>query len=144
LGILPILLGFAFYLTYRKREVSCEDGTCKIKSTSKYNKLALWGATVIVAFLLVFQYLSLPHTTPKQNTHANEIVEITIPVKGMTCLGCEYNVERAVKKLDGITIAKANHKKGQLYVKFAKNKVTVDRIVEAINKTGYIATNPLQ
>jgi len=39
-------------------------------------------------------------------------------------------------------MVKADYQKGQVYVKFEKDKVTVDEIVEAINKSGYRATKP--
>ncbi len=142
IGITIFLLGWAFYLTYRKREVICEDGTCKIKGASRWNKIALWGATLLVALLLAFPYLKLSNTNPIGNAIESEIVEITIPVYGMTCSGCEYNVESAVKKLDGIIKVKADYQKGEVYIKFEKDKVTVDKIVEAINKAGYRATKP--
>jgi len=89
----------AFYLTYRKREVICEDGTCKIKGASKWNKIALWGATLLIALLLAFPYLKLSNTNPVRNASESEIVEITIPVEGMTCSGCEYMLKVQSKSL---------------------------------------------
>ncbi len=35
IGVTAVLLGAAFYLTYRKREVKCEDGSCKIEGAGK-------------------------------------------------------------------------------------------------------------
>jgi mercuric ion transport protein len=59
IGITVLLLGLAFYLTYRKKEVICEDGTCKMRSARKWNKIALWVATGLIAFLIAFPYLNL-------------------------------------------------------------------------------------
>jgi copper ion binding protein len=69
-------------------------------------------------------------------------VETTILVEGMTCSGCEFNVESAVKNLDGIIRVDADYQKGVVYVKFEKEKVTIDEIVETINKAGYKASKP--
>ena len=69
-------------------------------------------------------------------------MEITILVEGMKCTGCENTVENAVKNLDGIIQVKADHQKGEVFVKFEEGKVDVEKIVETINKTGYRATNP--
>ncbi len=60
-----------------------------------------------------------------------------IPVEGMTCSGCELNIEKAVKKLDGIIKVKADHQKGEVNIKFEKGKVNINDMVKAINKTGY-------
>jgi copper ion binding protein len=91
---------------------------------------------------LTFPYLKLSNQNPTANQIKGEIVEVVISVEGMTCIGCEFNVENAVNTLDGIIQVKANYQKGEVYVKFEKGKVTVDEIVNAINKSGYKARNP--
>lgn len=137
IGLTIALLGLAFYLTYRKREVVCEDGTCKIKNAGKWNKIALWIATVLVVLFIAFTYLNLLSQNPSHGQTVTESVEITIPVEGMTCTGCELNVENAVKKFDGIIQADADYKKGEVYVKFEKGN-----IINSINKAGYKANKP--
>lgn len=60
LAITVLFLGAGFYFTYRKREVQCEDGTCRIESTSKWNKVLLWVAAVVaLVFMLFPQILTL-------------------------------------------------------------------------------------
>lgn len=55
-----VFLGAAFYLTYRKREVKCEDGTCKVESASTLSKVILWVAAAIATIFMFFpQLLSL-------------------------------------------------------------------------------------
>lgn len=49
-----ILIGLAFYFTYRKKEVLCEDGSCRIVSTGKWNKISVWTASVISVLFIVF------------------------------------------------------------------------------------------
>ncbi len=41
MGMTGIFLGLAFYLTYKKRKVRCDDGTCKVRRAPKWNKIAL-------------------------------------------------------------------------------------------------------
>lgn len=143
IGITVVFLGLAFYLTYRKREVRCEDGSCKIRSAGKWNKIGLWAATIFVVFFLAFPYVvNLSSSSPVRDQIKEEISEVIIPVKGMTCSGCEFNVENAIKKLDGIIQVKAIHKDGEVFVKFEKRKVKIADMVEEINKTGYEAIKP--
>ncbi|MFQ5709704.1 MAG: mercuric transporter MerT family protein [bacterium] len=55
-----LFLGAGFYFTYRKREVKCEDGTCKVESASTLNKVVLWMAAVVaLVFMLFPQILTL-------------------------------------------------------------------------------------
>jgi mercuric ion transport protein len=60
LALTGLFLGAGFYFTYRKREVICEDGTCRVETASKWNKVLLWIATAIaVIFMLFPQILTL-------------------------------------------------------------------------------------
>lgn len=60
IGLTAVLLGLAFYLTYLKPEVRCEDGSCKIESAGKWNKIFLWLAALVALIFLFFpQILTL-------------------------------------------------------------------------------------
>ena len=138
MGMTGFFLGLAFYLTYKKRKVRCETGTIKIRRVPKWNKISLWIATILVVFFLAFPHLvgSL-NTSSGSDQMKGERSEVTITVKGMTGSGCEFNIEKAVKKLDGVIMVKANYKKGKVDIQFEKDKVSISDIVEAINKSGY-------
>ena len=60
LALTVVFLGAGFYFTYRKREVKCEDGTCKVESASAWQKVLLWvAATVALVFMFFPQILTL-------------------------------------------------------------------------------------
>ena len=63
-----------------------------------------------------------------------------IYMEGMTCSGCERTVERAVKQLDGVCSARANHRRGQLEVQFT-SPCTREQICGAVQKAGYSVTD---
>jgi copper ion binding protein len=65
------------------------------------------------------------------------MVDITFTVEGMTCSGCENHIESEVNKLDGIVSVKASYEKSNTTVKYDRTKVTEQRIIKAINNTGY-------
>ena len=68
-----------------------------------------------------------------------ETVTKVIDVEGMTCGGCELAVKRAVGKLEGVDSVKASHEDGRAEVTYDPGKVTIEQIVEAIEKLGYQA-----
>jgi len=138
MGMTGVFLGLAFYLTYKKRKVRCDDGTCKIRRAPKWNKISLWAATILIVFFMAFPTLvgSL-NTSSGNNQMKGEISEVIIPVERMTCSDCEFNIENAVKKLDGIIKVKADHQKGEVIIKFEKGKVNINDMVKSINKSGY-------
>jgi copper chaperone CopZ len=67
---------------------------------------------------------------------------VEVLVKGMTCAGCASAIKTAVKKLDGVVGIDVDHEGGKATVVYEKEKVTVKKIVETINKTGFKATEP--
>ena len=60
LALTALFLGTAFYFTYRKREVKCEDSACKVESASFLNKAILWVVAIITVIFIFFpQILTL-------------------------------------------------------------------------------------
>jgi copper chaperone len=138
MGMTGFFLGLAFYLTYKKRKVRCENGTSKIRRVPKWNKISLWIATILIVFFMAFPHLVDSLNTSSGSDHMRgEISEVTIIVKRMTSSGYKFNIENAVKKLDGIIMVKTDYKKGKVDIKFEKDKVNINDVVEAINKSGY-------
>ena len=62
---------------------------------------------------------------------------VSLPVAGMTCAACAANIERALKKLPGITGAGVNYATNRATVTFDPAVLDVPAIVEAIRDVGY-------
>ncbi|MBI3949202.1 MAG: cation transporter [Acidobacteria bacterium] len=117
LGLTFPLLAAAYYFTYRQREVACADGTCKVSSASRWNKVLLWIATVVVILFAAFPYYSGP-LLAALNRNANQQPERSMPataqrltkagltVSGMTCGSCAASLEAALAEIPGVTSAK--------------------------------------
>ena len=63
--------------------------------------------------------------------------KITLPITGMTCANCAANIERGVKKLDGVTEVNVNFASEKAAVAFDPQKLGVEDLVKKIEKTGY-------
>ncbi|UCD78016.1 MAG: copper-translocating P-type ATPase [Desulfobacterales bacterium] len=66
--------------------------------------------------------------------------KFTLPITGMTCANCAANIERVVKKLDGVTDASVNFAAENAAVFFDPQQVQLQDVVEKINKSGYGVT----
>ncbi|MDP4179123.1 MAG: heavy metal translocating P-type ATPase [Bacillota bacterium] len=62
-----------------------------------------------------------------------------LKIEGMTCAACAKAVERASKKLDGVSEANVNFAAEKLNITFDSSKVLLDDIQNAIAKAGYKA-----
>lgn len=139
---LLFLMG-AFYFTYRKREVVCEDGTCKMEHGSKWSKISLWTITVLTIFFIAFPYIDWGSDSIAAESVTQEyLIRVSIPVEEMTCSSCNTAVEMAVKKLDGVQRVKADFMQKNAIVEFDPETVELKEITEAINNLGYKSGQP--
>lgn len=60
----------------------------------------------------------------------------TLSVSGMSCTGCEQNVESALKQIDGVTRVTADHE-GDTVEVVVEDDVTDDDLHAAIEQAGY-------
>lgn len=69
--------------------------------------------------------------------------QLTIPVQGMTCGGCEARVQKILETETGVMDVEASHEKAQVLVKFDPEQITPAQLVETIiDKAGYEAHLP--
>jgi copper chaperone CopZ len=73
----------------------------------------------------------------KEEISMENLVEVTIPVIGMTCEGCENAVKKSVSTLEGIAEVSPSHADSVAVVKYDKTKVTQDLIEQKIAEAGY-------
>lgn len=60
---------------------------------------------------------------------------VTLKVEGMTCTGCEQRLGTALRRLEGVSEAQADHRTGELNIRY--NPETTDR--EALEERVVIA-----
>ena len=68
---------------------------------------------------------------------------LDLPVTGMTCANCAATIERVLnKKVKGVTRASVNFASERAAIDFLPQVVTIEEMVEAIEKAGYGAILP--
>lgn len=68
--------------------------------------------------------------------------EVTLPVAGMTCGGCENAVKRAVGALTGVSAVTASHQSNQVSVTYDAARISTDQIAAKITSLGYEVARP--
>ena len=66
--------------------------------------------------------------------------KLTLPITGMTCANCAANIERVVKKLDGVTEANVNFAAESAAISFDPRQLQLQDVVEKIHKSGFGVT----
>ena len=64
-------------------------------------------------------------------------MEKTYEVKGMTCVICKGNVEKALNKCDGVNSAVVNLLENEVIVNFDENKINEETLAKAVDDAGY-------
>ena len=64
---------------------------------------------------------------------------VTLEIDGMTCASCVARVENALSKVEGVTSAQVNLATETAQVQFASGMVSVDALLAALDRAGYVA-----
>ena len=67
---------------------------------------------------------------------------ITVPVEGMSCASCVLRVEKALKKVEGVSAATVNLATEQTTITFDPARVTLERLRQAVADAGYSLGKP--
>lgn len=99
---------------------------------------------IYMSLLLAFFVLSCSQeagNSEAQGTQplAENLQKVSLEVDGMTCSGCEYNVESTIKKIAGVTFVKADHEGKSAEITFDPEVADVQQFIEAVNGIGYSA-----
>lgn len=62
-------------------------------------------------------------------------------IEGMTCASCAIRIENALKKLDGVGEVSVSYGSGRAKISYDKEKITLSKIIAAIEKLDYQVTN---
>lgn len=100
-------------------------------------KIGIILITAMLAFACNSGNKAEQDTSDNQEVNMENLVEVTIPVHGMTCEGCENAVKKSVSSLAGIAEVTASHVDSVAVVKYDESAVTLEEIEVKIADAGY-------
>jgi mercuric ion transport protein len=169
IGLSVLILGVGFYLTYRPRTLTCADGTCKIERAGRWNKIALWSATVALAVIIALPYalgalaaqstpvvqapilpvsptvtVTVSQPAPAQPGAPAAAVgttlhELTLNVQGMYCLACPLVVKNFISSVPGVASVQVTFAPPHAVVVYDAAKTAPDQIIKSLHEP-YSAT----
>jgi P-type Cu+ transporter len=71
---------------------------------------------------------------------SSSTAEIRLRIEGMTCAACVRWVEKALERVEGVSVASVNLATEQVSITYDPDRVDVDSLNAAVNKAGYTAT----
>ena len=144
LGLSIAVLAFAWYVKLKPAKRTDVDCNCETRNKSSFfqSKTFLGAVTVFAVLMMAFP-LYAKMLTPKPKVQATNFAavdnkqQIKFTIQGMTCSGCELEVNNELSKVNGVIAYKTSYATKSSLVTFDKSKVDVKTIEAAINKTGY-------
>jgi copper chaperone CopZ len=149
IGLAIAALAFVWYRSLsNKRNTECgPDGACVVEKKSFLaSRTFLTIITIAAIALIAFPYYAnvfypKPQTQNVIVVESNNIQSASFNIKGMSCKGCETEVNNELHKVSGVIDAQTFYDKGTSIVKYDKSKATVEQLKNAIAQTGYKVTN---
>jgi copper chaperone CopZ len=150
LGVTLTLLGLAWYLSYRKPKATCKQGSaCATAAVSKRNKVVLLFATAFVVAAAAFPSVASGLLRASRAasdaccalpiaTKASSVV-LRARIPKMDCAACALNIESVLKKQTGVEQARASFDTKEAVVQYDATKVSPEKIITAIDQTGFRA-----
>lgn len=139
IGGTVLLLGVAWYQSLKTNRK--DDCGCGPDNKSFFQSRKFLGAITILSLLLLsfptYSRYFMQGNTTAPNADQDKTKKITLVVNGMTCVSCEHHLESEVIKLSGIFSVKASYEKKSAVVEYNPLKVDEEKIIAAINQTGY-------
>lgn len=120
-----------------------------MNSTKHWSSALSYGRRMMLVFAGVVLLFGSPGYALAAGTAASgssdseaALKTIVIPIEGMECVACAATVKHTVKSLAGVSRVEVSLEKRTAQVTYAPDKLSLDRIVAAIDKLGYKAGIP--
>lgn len=144
IGLSIAVLAFAWYVKLKPTKTNDMDCNCETtKKVSFIQSKTFLGIVTIFAILMMTFPLYANVFFPKPKAQAtilapvNNKQQVKFTIEGMSCAGCELEVNNELSKVAGVIAYKTSYAAKSSLVTFDKSKVDVKTIAAAINKTGY-------
>jgi mercuric ion transport protein len=140
LALTGLLLGGAFYLTYRRPAGECgPDGACEVPRAGRAGKAFLWIATVLIVLAVTFPYYSGPATARTSAAAGSAPAKTVLTIDGMTCGGCVASVQRRLDGIEGVVFHEVSLERGEAEVAYDPALTGPETIAAAVSETGFKA-----
>jgi len=139
-----VLLTVAWRRYFHERR-RCATEQCEVASGTPTRWTLLVASVVVATFagLNVYTFAGQRQQTGARSANPSaNAAEAVIPVEGMTCLTCELTIESGLKRLPGVQYADARVTDQTVSVRYDPAQISVNDMVETINKTGYRVRSP--
>jgi mercuric ion transport protein len=141
IGVTVVVIGFAWYQKIKPQLL--DECGCAADEKPKFiqSKIVTLFAALMIAFPSYAKTFFPKHETNSIVGHKSNIQTVKLSIKGMSCESCEAEVNHEVIKLPGIIKSEVSYRNKNAAIEFDASKTNIEKIIDAVNSTGYKVTN---
>ena len=138
LGVTFVFLGLAWYLTYRRPKVDCEDGSCA-RPPGRTARVSLWLGTLVALAAAV--YPALPAAKHQINTAAVAAgdARFSVLIPSMDCPPCAAGIEASLRRAPGVKQAAVDYDSKAAVLVYDPSITSRDKLLSLIDASGFPA-----
>ena len=142
LGLTAALIFVGFYFAYRPENTCAPDGSCVRPPSRKSQRVTLWIVTALALAVASYPTWGARRAVSRASAARSEAAKaiVVLNVEGMTCTGCETEIEHELAAVPGVIAAKVNYERGRAEVRVASAGTSVEPLIAAVEKAGYRAS----
>lgn len=97
--------------------------------------------TLLISSLALISLIGCANSQDEQTKVATlEPIPLTIYIQGMTCESCNNAVNTTLSQLEGVADVEADYITGKVTLKWQRELITTETLLQAIEKLGYKAS----
>ena len=142
LGVICVTAAWWHFLRERRQ---LRAGAAQMRNQRVTRAILIFATLVIVGMLgtSIYPLMVRGANTPvSAASGAPHVTSITLPVSGMDCAICAISIKASLHRLAGVGQVEVNVPQGTVRVSYDPAKVKPERLVAAIDSTGYTASLP--
>ncbi len=138
LAVSFILLGLAWWLTYRRPKIDCADGTCT-RPPGKAARISLWLGTLVALGSAI--YPSLPAANHQIDSAAVAVndAKLSVLIPSMDCPPCAAGIEASLSRAPGVKQAAVDYDTKSALLVFDPSVTSREQLLALIDASGFPA-----
>ena len=138
LAVTFIFLGAAWYLTYRRPKVDCEDGSCA-RPPGQAARLSLWLGTFVALAAAIYPSLPAAHRRIDAAAVAAGDAKLSVLIPSMDCPPCAKGIEASLRRAPGVKQAAVDYGTKIAVLVYDPSVTGRDQLLALIDASGFPA-----
>lgn len=133
-----LLLGLAWYLTYRRTRVDCAAGSC-VRPPGRAARVSLWIGTLVALASAIYPALTASGHRINASVVASTDAEFSVRVPTMDCPPCAKGIEASLRRAPGVKQAAVDYETMTATLVYDPSVTGQERLLALIDASGFPA-----